>query len=57
LIQTSWGRGTSKHIVQCEIKYIEKVPIFKILFGESFQVHVESRQSATAAANAYLQVS
>ena len=57
LIQTSWGRGTSKHIVQCEINYIEKVPVFKISFGENFQVHVESRQSAKNAANAYLQVS
>src|SRR3954449_11908533 len=53
LIQTSWGRSTSKHIIQCEINYIEKVPIFKILFGENFQVHVKSRQSATNAANTY----
>ena len=56
LIQTSWGRGTSEHIVY-EINYIEKVPIFKISFGENFQAYVESRQSATAAANAYLRVS
>jgi hypothetical protein len=57
LIQTNWGRGTSKHIIQCEINYIEKVPIFKISFGENFQACVESRQSATEAANTYLQVS
>ena len=57
LIQTSWGRGISKHIIQCKINYIEKVPVFKILFGENFQVCVESTHSATNAANAYLQVS
>jgi hypothetical protein len=57
LVQTSWGRGTSKHTIQCEINYMEKVPVFKILFGENFQVCVESTQSATNAANAYLQVS
>ena len=57
LIQASWGRGTSKHTIQCKINYIEKVPVFKILFGENFQVCVESTQSATSAANAYLQVS
>jgi hypothetical protein len=57
LIQTSWGRGTSKHIIQCEINYIEKTPVFKILFGENFQECIESTQSATNVANAYLQVS
>ena len=57
LIQTSWGRGTSKHTIQCEINYIEKVPVFKIFFGENFQGCVESIHSATNAANAYLQVS
>ena len=57
LIQTSWGRGTSKHTIQCEINYVEKVPVFKISFGENFQECVKSVQSATNAANAYLQVS
>ena len=57
LVQTSWGRGTSKHMIQCEINYVEKVPVFKISFGENFQANVESTQSATNAANAYLQVS
>jgi hypothetical protein len=57
LIQTSWGRGSSKHIIQCGIIYIEKIPVFKISFGENFQASVESIHSATKAANAYLQVS
>ncbi len=57
LIQTCWGRGISKHIIQCEINYIERVPVFKISFGENFQACVESTQSVTNAANAYLQVS
>ncbi|CAB4415544.1 unnamed protein product [Rhizophagus irregularis] len=56
LIQTSWGRGASKHVIQCEINYIEEVPVFKILFGENFQLCVKSTQSATSAANAYLQM-
>ncbi|RGB27967.1 hypothetical protein C1646_797857 [Rhizophagus diaphanus] len=42
LIQTSWGR--------------EKIPVFKISFGENFQASVESIHSATKAANAYLQI-
>uniref|UniRef100_U9TX68 Uncharacterized protein n=1 Tax=Rhizophagus irregularis (strain DAOM 181602 / DAOM 197198 / MUCL 43194) TaxID=747089 RepID=U9TX68_RHIID len=55
LIQTSWSRGSSKHIIQCGIIYIEKIPVFKISFGENFQASVESIHSATKAANAYLQ--
>ncbi|CAB4384950.1 unnamed protein product [Rhizophagus irregularis] len=42
LIQTNWGRGSSKHIIQCKIIYIEKIPVFKISFGENFQANVES---------------
>ncbi|RIA97417.1 hypothetical protein C1645_814133 [Glomus cerebriforme] len=34
----------------------EEVPVFKILFGENFQLYVKSTQSATSAANAYLQM-
>ncbi|CAB5368949.1 unnamed protein product [Rhizophagus irregularis] len=56
LIRTSWGRGASKHVIQCEINYIKEVPVFKILFGENFQLCVKSTQSATSAANAYLQM-
>ncbi|PKC50749.1 hypothetical protein RhiirA1_485461, partial [Rhizophagus irregularis] len=37
LIQTNWGRSSSKHIIQCKIIYIEKIPVFKISFGENFQ--------------------
>uniref|UniRef100_U9TJU4 Uncharacterized protein n=1 Tax=Rhizophagus irregularis (strain DAOM 181602 / DAOM 197198 / MUCL 43194) TaxID=747089 RepID=U9TJU4_RHIID len=56
LIRTSWGRGASKHVIQCEINYIEEVSVFKILFGENFQLCVKSTQLATSAANAYLQL-
>ncbi|RIA94138.1 hypothetical protein C1645_818520 [Glomus cerebriforme] len=34
----------------------EKVPVFKISFGEKFQTYIGSIQSATNAANAYLQI-
>ncbi|CAB4385525.1 unnamed protein product [Rhizophagus irregularis] len=34
----------------------EKIPVFKISFGENFQANVESIHSATKAANAYLQI-
>nr|CAG8521639.1 7262_t:CDS:2 [Entrophospora candida] len=56
LIQTSWGRGSSSHTVQCEINYLEKAANFKICFGDNFQTCVNSAQSATDAANAYLKV-
>lgn len=57
LIQTSWGRGSSSHTVQCKINYQGKIPIFEICFGDNFQTCVNSAQSATHAANAYLKVS
>ena len=50
LIQTSWGKGGSRQTVQCEINYVEKVPIFKIYFGDNFQICVKSVQSASNAA-------
>ncbi|CAJ0921219.1 14144_t:CDS:2 [Entrophospora sp. SA101] len=56
LIQTTWGRGSSSHTVQCEINYLEKAANFKICFGDNFQTCVNSAQSATDAANAYLKV-
>ena len=56
VIQTSWGKGISRHTVQCEINYIELVPVFIIKFGENFQNYVSSTTSATNAANTYLQV-
>jgi hypothetical protein len=43
-------------MVQCEINYIELVPVFIIRFGESFQDYISSTTSATNAANTYLQV-
>nr|CAG8564224.1 9403_t:CDS:2 [Entrophospora candida] len=54
--ETSWGRGSSSHTVQCEINYLEKAANFKICFGDNFQTCVNSAQSATDAANAYLKV-
>ncbi|RHZ87965.1 hypothetical protein Glove_27g69 [Diversispora epigaea] len=47
LIHASWGRGTSRHTVKCEINYVHTIPIFKISFGESFQTCLESAKSAT----------
>ncbi|RIA86924.1 hypothetical protein C1645_878362 [Glomus cerebriforme] len=56
LRKTSWGKGISRHMVQCEINYIDAVPVFKIQFGEEFQNYTSSTTSATNAANIYLQV-
>jgi hypothetical protein len=56
VIQTGWGRGISRHMVQCEINYIDSVPVFIIRFGENFQNYVSSITSATNTANTYLQV-
>lgn len=56
VIHTSWGKGISSHIVQCEINYIDSVPVFIIRFGEGFQNYISSTTSATNAANTYLQV-
>ena len=56
LVQTSWGKGVSRHTVKCEINYVERAPVFKIWFGEDFQASVTSTQSPTNAANSYLQV-
>src|SRR6185437_15620203 len=36
LIQTSWGRGKSKHIIECEIKYELDGPIFIVRFSRRF---------------------
>src|SRR4051794_32829504 len=57
LVQTSWGKGVSRHVVKCEINYIESVPVFKVYFGENFQGFVTFTQSLSNAANSYLQVS
>ena len=57
LVQTSWGKGVSRHVVKCEINYVESVPVFKVYFGENFQGFVTSTQSPSNAANSYLQVS
>ncbi|CAG8838361.1 14849_t:CDS:1, partial [Cetraspora pellucida] len=30
LVQTSWGRGKSQHIIKCEIEYDSDRPVFRI---------------------------
>src|SRR6185369_16683133 len=57
LIHASWGRGTSRHTVKCEINDVHTIPIFKISFGESFQMCLESVKSATDVVNKYLNAS
>jgi len=57
LVQTRWGRGRSKHIIECEIKYEINKPVFIIRFEDNGQKFViESKDSSTKAANEYLQV-
>ncbi|CAG8681492.1 8224_t:CDS:2, partial [Racocetra fulgida] len=57
LVQTSWGRNKSKHIIECKIKYELNGPIFRIRFQEDSQQYIiESKESPSAAANNYLWV-
>ena len=56
LVRTSWERGNSQYIVECEIEYELNGPVFRILFEKNFQQVVESKESPTKAANEYLQV-
>ncbi|CAG8754853.1 10931_t:CDS:2, partial [Racocetra fulgida] len=56
LVQTRWGRGRSKHIIECEVKYEINKPVFIIRFEDNGQKFViESKDSSTKAANEYLQ--
>ncbi|CAG8605411.1 16371_t:CDS:2 [Racocetra fulgida] len=56
LVQTSWGRGKSKHMVECEIEYESDGLIFRIRFREGSQEHIiEFKKSLTKVANNYLQ--
>ncbi|CAG8760946.1 24299_t:CDS:2, partial [Cetraspora pellucida] len=56
LVQTSWGRGKSQHIIEYEIEYDSDGPVFRIRFNENSQHYViESKESSTAVANNYLQ--
>ncbi|CAG8817734.1 9576_t:CDS:2, partial [Racocetra persica] len=55
LIQTSWGKGKSKHIIECEIKYELNEPIFIVRFQEDSQQYIlESKKSPSDTANKYL---
>ncbi|CAG8815018.1 23280_t:CDS:1, partial [Dentiscutata erythropus] len=55
LVQTSWGRGISKHMIECKIEYKSNRPIFRIRFQEDSQEYIiESKKSPSAIANNYL---
>ncbi|CAG8641966.1 27921_t:CDS:2 [Dentiscutata erythropus] len=56
LVQTSWGRSKSHHIVEYEIEYEQDGLVFIIRFEEnSLQYVLKSKKSPTAVANDYLQ--
>ncbi|CAG8769713.1 1627_t:CDS:2, partial [Cetraspora pellucida] len=56
LVQTSWGRNKSRHMVECEIEYEQDGSIFIIRFEENSQQYVLiSKKSLTNVANDYLQ--
>ncbi|RIB17717.1 hypothetical protein C2G38_2186582 [Gigaspora rosea] len=56
LVETSWGRGKSRHIVECEIEYNPEGPVFRVRFNESSQqLVIESNESSSKVANEYLQ--
>ncbi|CAG8836265.1 29190_t:CDS:2, partial [Gigaspora margarita] len=55
IVQTSWGRGKSKHIIECEIKYELDGPIFIVRFQEDSQQYIlELKESPSNVANKYL---
>lgn len=56
-IQTSWGRGKEKKIVQCVITYQNNKPLYYIQYGENFTEQVSSELSATNAADLLYNVS
>ena len=56
-IQTSWGRGEEKKIVQCVITYQENKPLYYVQYGENFTEQVTSKLSATNAADLLYNVS
>ncbi|CAG8700594.1 22826_t:CDS:2, partial [Dentiscutata erythropus] len=56
LVQTSWGRSKSRHIVKCEIEYEQDDLIFIIRFEENSQQYIlKSKKFSTTIANNYLQ--
>ncbi|RIB25583.1 hypothetical protein C2G38_2165585 [Gigaspora rosea] len=57
LVQTSWERSKSHHMLECEIEYEQDRPVFIIRFEENLQQYVlKSKKSPTKVANDYLQV-
>jgi hypothetical protein len=56
-IQTSWGRGKEKKIVQCEIIYQENKPLYYVQYNENFTEQVSSELSASNAAELLYNVS
>ncbi|CAG8792542.1 3637_t:CDS:2, partial [Gigaspora margarita] len=56
LVQTSWRRTKSCHMVECEIMYEQDGPVYIIRFEKNSQQYVlKSKKSSTAVANDYLQ--
>ncbi|RIA84729.1 hypothetical protein C1645_831815 [Glomus cerebriforme] len=53
-IETTWGRANNKRTVRCFLNYIERKPLFKIMYGVNFSEEVQSNMSLTAVANAVL---
>ncbi|CAB4445062.1 unnamed protein product [Rhizophagus irregularis] len=53
-VETTWGRANNKQTVRCFINYVERKPLFKILYGVNFSEEVQSNMSSTAVANAAL---
>ena len=56
-IQTSWGRGKEKKIVQCIIIYQKNKPLYYVQYGENFTEQVSFELSASNAADLLYKVS
>jgi len=55
-VETSWGKSKKMQSVRCLIKYVEKIPIYWVYFGEEFQYHIKSEKSSSDAAVLYAKV-
>ncbi|CAB4466652.1 unnamed protein product [Rhizophagus irregularis] len=53
-VETTWGRANNKRTVRCFINYVERKPLFKILYGVNFSEEVQSNMSSIAVVNATL---
>lgn len=52
-VKTTWGRRT----VKCSINYINNKPVFYVYYGQNFENHVESNNTASHAATLLHKVS